>query len=234
MIFSQEGTTRRLVAPAALIAGLVAGAVLSAPAIAAREGPLYEVTVTNATYGQQFTPFLLVTHESSIRLFEIGQPASAGLATLAETGDVAPLSAALDTEPEVNMTAAGAGLTDPGASVTLMIRGRPNRDRLSLAAMLIPTNDAFVALDAVQLPAHGSETHAVHAYDAGSEVNDELCDSIPGPAFVECGGQGGGGAPGNGEGFVHVHRGIYGVGDFTPADRAWQNPVAIVRVRRVN
>jgi hypothetical protein len=100
--------------------------------------------------------------------------------------------------------------------------------------MLIPTNDAFVALDAVHLPAHGSEAHAVRAYDAGSEINDELCVSIPGPGFAECGGPGGGGAPGSGEGFVHVHRGIHGVGDFAPADRAWQNPVAIVRVRRVD
>ena len=26
------------------------------------------------------------------------------------------------------------------------------------------------------------------AYDSGSEVNDELCASIPGPDFEECGG----------------------------------------------
>jgi hypothetical protein len=101
--------------------------------------------------------------------------------------------------------------------------------------MLIPTNDAFVALNAVQLPYPGwpTQTYTAVAYDAGSEVNDELCSSTPGPLFAECGGSGGGGRVGGGEGFVHVHRGMHGVGDFKPIGRDWRNPVAEVRVRLV-
>ncbi|MBA4177703.1 MAG: hypothetical protein C0505_14275 [Leptothrix sp. (in: Bacteria)] len=72
------------------------------------------------------------------------------------------------------------------------------------------------------------------AYDAGSEVNDELCVPIPGPFFAECGGSGGGARPGGGEGFVHVHRGMHGTGDFKSSMRDWRNPVAQVRVRLVN
>lgn len=226
--------TRRTVLQASLICGLFAAALAPLPAAAAREGPLYEVTITNATFNQQFTPLLLVTHESSVRLFEIGAPASSGLATLAEEGNVVPLRAVLDADPNVNMTTAGTGLTNAGTSVTLTIRGRPWRDRLSIAAMLIPTNDAFVALNGVELPFHGSATYTARAYDAGSERNDELCASIPGPNFPECGGPGGGGKPGNGEGFVHVHRGIHGVGNLLPENRTWQNPVAFISVKRVN
>jgi hypothetical protein len=61
-------------------------------------------------------------------------------------------------------------------SVTLRIQANPWRDRLSLAAMLIPTNDAFVALNAVSLPFPGGSLarHTALAHDAGTEVNDEL------------------------------------------------------------
>ncbi len=225
---------RPAAARAALICGFVGAALAPFPAAAGQDGPRYEVTITNATYGQQFTPMLLVTHAAEVRLFEVGAPASSELAMLAEGGNVAPLRALLDADPGVNMTAAGNGLTNPGGTVTLTINGRPWRDRLSIAAMLIPTNDAFVALDSVELPLHGVRTYVASAYDAGSEINDELCASIPGPGFPECGGPGGGGTAGSGEGFVHLHRGIHGVGSFDPADRAWQNPVAFVRIKRVN
>jgi hypothetical protein len=218
--------TRRL-----LLAGLAAAAF----GAQASEGRwTYEVTVTNLTYRQQFTPLLLVTHRPELRLFEAGAPARPELATLAEEGNVAPLRSLLDASAQVTSTTAGAGLLDPGKTVTLTIRGDPWRDRLSLAAMLIPTNDAFVALNAVPLPLPGHPArHTAIAYDAGSEVNDELCSSIPGPFFPECGGSGGGARVGNGEGFVHVHRGMHGVGSFQPAVRDWRNPVARITVRVV-
>jgi hypothetical protein len=195
----------------------------------------YEVTVTNITYNQRFTPLLLATHQPTIRFFTLGQPALPELATLAEEGNVAPLRALLDGSPLVRATAAGSGLLDPGKSQTFQIQGNPWRDRFSVAAMLIPTNDAFVALNAVQLPYPGwpEQRHTAVAYDAGSEVNDELCTSIPGPFFAECGGSGGGARVGGGEGFVHVHRGVHGVGDLKPIGRDWRNPVATVSIRLV-
>jgi hypothetical protein len=153
---------------------------------------------------------------------------------LAEEGNVVPLREALTASPLVVSTAAASGLLDPGKSITLTVQGNPFRDRLSLAAMLIPTNDAFVALNTVALPAFGGTAqHIARAYDAGSEVNDELCSSIPGPFFAECGGSGGGARVGGGEGFVHIHRGVHGVGSFKANARDWRNPVAEVRVRWV-
>jgi hypothetical protein len=219
--------TRRLA-----VAGLAAAAI----GAHADEGHWnYEVTVTNITYNQRFTPLLLATHRPEIQLFTLGQAALPELATLAEEGNVAPLRALLDASPLVKATTAASGLLDPGKSATFRIQGNPWRDRLSLAAMLIPTNDAFVSLNAVQLPYPGwpAQTYTAVAYDAGSEVNDELCSSIPGPFFAECGGSGGGARVGGGEGFVHVHRGMHGVGDFKPSARDWRNPVAQVRVRLV-
>jgi Spondin_N len=195
----------------------------------------YEVTVTNITFNQQFTPLLLTTHKPGISLFKLGQPAIPELATLAEEGNVTPLRALLDSSPLVTATTAAGGLLDAGKSLTFHIQANPWRDRFSVAAMLIPTNDAFVALNGVALPHPGQSavTYKARAYDAGSEVNDELCASIPGPFFAECGGPGAGGRPGGGEGFVHVHRGVHGGGNLKPSNRDWNNPVAEVRIRLV-
>lgn len=225
-------TSINRLARAAALAALAAAA-FGAQATEARW--TYEVTVTNITYNQRFTPLLLATHKDEIRFFKLGEPALPELVTLAEEGNVAPLNGLLQGSPLVTATAAGAGLLDPGKSVTLRIRGNPWRDRLSLAAMLIPTNDAFVAINAAQLPYPGwpTQRYTAVAYDAGSERNDELCSSIPGPFFAECGGSGGGARVGGGEGFVHVHRGMHGTGDFKPSDRDWRNPVATVQIRLV-
>lgn len=198
----------------------------------------FEVTVTNITRGQQFTPLLLATHRASIELFKLGKPASAELATLAEEGNVAPLRAVLAASPDVADTEAGASLTNPGQSVTFTIDAKRSFDRLSIAAMLIPTNDAFMALEGFDLDRvpHGrgrSITVYARAYDAGSERNDELCTSIPGPSFVECGGPGGGARVGGGEGFVHIHNGVHGIGNLNRAVRTWLNPVAEITIRRV-
>lgn len=217
-----------------LAAALATFAVLGSASAQTADKWTYEVTITNIAYNQQFTPVLVVAHKPDIALFKLGQPASPGLVTLAEEGNVAPLRAVLDASASVASTAAAAGLLDPGKSITLTVRGNPWRDRLSLAAMLIPTNDAFMALNTVGLPAYGGvATYIARAYDAGSEVNDELCSSIPGPSFNECGGSGGGARVGGGEGFVHVHRGVHGVGQLKASARDWRNPVAEVRVRWV-
>jgi hypothetical protein len=218
----------------AVALAVLAAAAFTAPLAAATERWNYEVTITNLTYNQRFTPVLMVTHRPDVRLFKVGQPASPQLTTLAEEGNVMPLRDALQANPHVTATAAGAGLVEPGATLTLTVAGNPWRDRLSLAAMLIPTNDAFVALNGVPLPLpNQTGTHTAIAYDAGTEVNDELCNSIPGPSFAECGGPGGGARVGGGEGFVHVHRGMHGIGQFKANVRDWRNPVAKVTIRLV-
>ena len=216
---------------------IISSLAVTAPALAADddEGARFEVTITNLTRGQQFTPILVVSHKPNVKLFELGKPASTGLAILAEEGNTAPLAAALSALPGTGQVVTGSGLTNPGASVTLIVDGRRGFGYLSVAAMLIPTNDAFFALNGVALP-RGNDvlTLTAPAYDSGSERNDELCVSIPGPSFVECGGSGGGAAPvGGEEGYVHVHAGIHGIGSFTAAARDWRNPVALITMRRM-
>ena len=97
--------------------------------------------------------------------------------------------------------------------------------------MLIPTNDGFIALENVRAPKNHRDTAIHHSpvYDAGSEPNDEICANIPGPVC-----QGEPGSPGaGGEGVVHIHAGIHGIGDLDPAIYDWRNPAARVTIERM-
>lgn len=187
----------------------------------------YEVTVTNITKGQSFTPVLSATHSSKIQFFELGNPASDELAELAEGGNVAPLKEALEASGLAVDSTMTDGLLSPGSSVTFTLNAYPY-SRLSVAAMLIPTNDTFMAINKARLPFRGTKTYYAKAYDAGSEMNDELCANIPGPA---CGGEGG--SASEGEGYIYISPGIHGEGDLAASAYDWRDVVAKVEVRRV-
>lgn len=194
-------------------------------------GKLFEVTITNLTPGQAFTPLLVATHSPRLSFFTLGESASPGLALMAEAGDTSLLASELASTGGVSETATNGALLQPGATVSIRIRANRFSDELSFAGMLIPTNDSFVALNGLDLPWSGAPVvRMLNAYDAGSEPNDELCANIPGPV---CGGQGPSPAAG-GEGYVHVSSGIHGEGDLSPARYDWRNPVARVVVRRVD
>ena len=223
----------------AFIVPLVVGALTSNTALAQQTATgqtrSFEVTVTNLTRGQQFTPILVASHRAGVRLFDLGSPASAELETLAEEGNTEPLKTLLSSNPDVKDVVTSSGLLNPGQSVTISVEAGGRFDNVSVAAMLIPTNDAFFAINDHEGP-NGNQTVTLYspAYDAGSEVNNELCASIPGPFFDECGGPGGGAATQGGEeGYVHVHAGIHGIGDLHASVRDWRNPVARITIRRI-
>ena len=214
-----------LVAFGGLSAGMFQSGVVGASG--GDDSGYYKVTITNVTNRQIFTPILVVTHKEGVNLFKLGDPASGPLAALAEGGNTVPLTTMLAGMSGVKDVVTAGPLLMPGQSRTIMVKAGK---RLSLASMLIPTNDGFVALNGVKVGGK-SKTFWVPAYDAGSELNDELCSSIPGP---DCGGPGAPGIPGGGEGFVHIHRGIHGVGDLAPSTFDWNNPVARITVVKVD
>ncbi len=227
---------RGLLGATALLAVLTTGPTAWTQGIFFPSRGTFEVTITNLTRDQRFTPILVVTHNRYVRLFELGSPASEGLEALAEQGDVVGLTDELIATGGVLDTAVSSGLLEPGASVTVALQGGGfGMNHFSVASMLIPTNDAFIAVNGAALPlASRVLTLDSPAYDSGTERNDETCGSIPGPFFLECGGPGMGMAPeGSEEGYVHVHAGIHGIGDLDPAARDWRNPVARISVRRV-
>lgn len=194
---------------------------------------MLEVTVTNLTAGQVFTPLVVASHRKGFRFFETGTSASIPLETLAEGGATGPLAMALSGSADV-MDVVEAGMPlPPGQSMTLTVNAQGTFQHVSLAGMLVPTNDAFVALADVPAPLKpGTSTFYARAYDAGTEANDESCTHIPGPPMT-CMGEGFNTDRTGAEGFVHVHRGIHGGGDLDASLRDWRNPVARVEIRRV-
>ncbi len=203
------------------------------------------VTVTNTTNGTYFTPLLITAHPDSQQLFDLGQPATSELQAMAEGGDISGLEALVGGSDVDTIANPANGLLGPGSSTTASLNtDQSGNTRLSLAAMLLPTNDGFVGLDAIEIPsAPGTYIYYLNAYDAGTEANDERVVGEPGGASGTPGipADPGGRAGSYGQGVtasednptVHIHRGILGdtnpEGGFSDLDSTqhrWLNPVA--------
>jgi len=221
--------------PATRVALSLLGAsmLIGANAFADDYNRTYEVTITNITKGQVFSPPVLVTHKKSIALFELGQPALDELAIVAEDGAGGPLVELISPLPEVAEAQASSAPLLPGASAVYEIRSRSNFAALSIVTMMVNTNDAMAALDSAALPRarNGQRTYYALGYDAGSEANNEDCAFVPGPACPP--GSGNARSTEDAEGYVHIHNGIHGIADLGPAAYDWRNPVAKITIQRV-
>ncbi len=198
----------------------------------------YQVTVTNLTYAQPMSPVALVLHNEG-QLWSIGEMASVALENLAESGD----NSAVLAESIVLSGQGGAGLLLPGMSemldVSYTVTDVNNAPMmLSLATMLVNTNDAFTGINALavnNLAVGESISLTTSSYDSGTEKNSELMTTIPGPA-----------GGGTGEGFnaerddidkVAMHSGIVSADDglivsaLTQGHR-FDNPTLAVMVTR--
>ncbi len=147
----------------------------------------YRVTLTNLTAAQPISPPLLVLHDGSYQLFEIGSTASTGFEIMAEGGDNSTLKNEADAASDVVSTIAGSAPIGPGASSAFTIDAAVSQQTvgLSLAGMLVNTNDAVTGvatIDISSLSINESMVLNAIAYDAGTEANSEAAGTIPGPA----------------------------------------------------
>ena len=223
-------TIFRKLTGAAVIASLV-----FASSSAFASGPkMYRVTITNITNSIIFTPIVVASHRKKISIFELGEPASAALAKIAESGGHDLLDVMLaNNGADVGNSG---GLLLPGTSVDVMVSAEHGARRITVASMMLPTNDGFFALNSVKAPKRGSVTYYSPGYDAGSEFNDDDCAHIPGP---HCGDDGALSADADtDEGYVHIHRGIQGpvtglLDPFKGVVFDWRNPVAKITITRI-
>ncbi len=221
-----------------LTTGLLA--LLASAAVEAQE---LDITITNLTHGSHFTPLLVAAHPPEMHLFEVGKAASTKLRAVAEGGDISGLAADIDGAGGDKVANPAAGLLAPGASTSFSLTTKDANNRLSVVAMVLPTNDGFVGIDSLTIPSTpGNYTYLMNAWDAGTEANNELIvkgSGTPGTAGIPAdplgksgtGGTGVTGADANGK--VHIHRGVIGDTDPTggPSDldsriHRWLNPVA--------
>jgi hypothetical protein len=217
---------------ARLSASVLLAALCLAPAVLA-DGAEYEVTITNITPGQVFTPLLVAAHQNDVQPFVPGQPALVELEILAESGNPAPLAALLGSLPQVGDANIADGVLPPGQSTAVRVRAEAGKDHISVLAMLVPTNDAFIGLNTVPAPkGNKSAMYTAIAWDAGTELDDERCESIPGPPNV-CQGEGYNPDRNDRGDFVRVHSGIHGIEDLSEAAYDWRNPVARIVITRI-
>ncbi len=196
----------------------------------------FEVTAVNLTAAQPLSPIAVMVHDDSFSAFSIGQPASIALETLAEGGDNSELLATAGALADTS----GEGPLGPGASETLAVELPDDNTadmRVTVVSMLVNTNDAITAVNAVDvsgLAVGESMVVSGRSYDTGTEANDELGANIPGPA-------------GGGEGFnevrddlrdqVTLHPGVVGfdgglgTSDLSELHR-WDHPVARFTITR--
>lgn len=221
---------------------LILSSVISLPASAAE----LEISITNLTHGNHFTPLLIAAHDADSHLFQVGEMATSALQKMAEGGDIGDLDAAVMGANGVTVTNPAGGLLAPSAKIDGIMLDTGEMTHLSITAMVLPTNDAFVGLDAWKIPTEaGSYTFTLNAYDAGTEANDEIVNGggmagVPGiPAAP--GGDGGMNATGvmdmSSNDKVHIHPGVLGdtdlqggMSDLDSRVHRWLNPVARVTV----
>ncbi|WP_017446612.1 spondin domain-containing protein [Gayadomonas joobiniege] len=193
---------------------------------------IYQVSLSNFTQDQPFSPPALFTHAADYSLWQVAQPASVALEYLAEGGNAMQLSelSAIKYKMLKEMP------LPPGDTTNWTLELDENTsERISIVTMLVNTNDAFTGITAksLQMLAVGdSYTVMLHAYDAGTEVNDEI--NIPGPAA-------------SGEGFnvsrsgdidrVAIHPGVLTeyelTGSVLSASHKFDNPVGKIMVKRM-
>jgi hypothetical protein len=268
-------TSRSLISLALSAVLVMAGGLAQADGGHRGGASLVYFKIENLTHAITFRPFLIAVHGSKQSVFSSGEPASLALQTMAECGAVDLLAEALSDagadvvanpvneaqpfDPPLGLlfpagtTAADtavpfeAGL--PGeVSGSFVVHDRRNT-KLSVVAMLLPTNDGFAGLDSASLPERGKRTFYLNAYDAGTENNNEVMsddnplDCVPDEPGYPVDPLGNTGSGGSGEfdfeasDRVHVHRGNVGdadpTGGFSDLDsriHRWLNPVVKVTV----
>jgi hypothetical protein len=169
----------------------------------------YQITLTDLTTGQPFSPPVFATHDSSLTLWQPGAAASNGIQQIAETGNRMPLVS--DLTPLVGgsvrdlVTPLSSPLL-PGGTVSIRIQADSAHPWLSSAWMLGRTNDTFSGQHAINLlDIVGTQTFELAAYDAGTEVNTELAADL-----IALGGNGRVAE----NGVIHLSPGLRGIDHF--------------------
>lgn len=248
-----------------LVAGLIASSVLMTAAFADphhyQKKFVYEISITNLTNSAFLSEPVVASHTHDFKVFELGSAnTSPGLEVVAETGSPAALVAELDNSAAVLdvkylMGSAPNGGLLPGETITGTVEASSAFTHVSVFAMIAPSNDSFVSANAIHVPRSGkAEVVFSPGYDAGTEANNELCDTavptnvgdpdsipipppmrpficvftptVPAPPFASVG------APG--EGSILISRGFQGVGNLNPAQFDWRNPTAKITIKRVS
>lgn len=211
---------------------------------------VYTVQITNLTYSQPLSPAAILMHEPGYQVFVDGESASVALEQLAEGGSPTGIMDEASIATEFLDGIATSGPIGPRAqgSVSTLVVPELDTDnlRVSIATMLVDTNDAFTGLNAADISnmvVGQTKSFMAPSWDSGTEANLETAATMPGPAASAAGG--GGAAAGfdaaRDDLFdrVRLHAGVVTDASMeglvtsilTEADR-WDNPTAKIVITR--
>lgn len=201
---------------------------------------MFEVSVTNETAGQPFSPMTLVAHKTAQMFWEVGQPVSVGLEYIAESGNATPWRDTLKDNSMVYLTKEGKGLILPGKSETFTFElseaELADDARLSFAVMLGKTNDGLVLMSGQKINTlkQGESTSVrLLSYDAGTELNRETAATLG-----ALGGEGVNAARDDRANQLTLHAGVVSQDDGLATSalthlEKWDNSVAKVDIKRL-
>jgi len=201
----------------------------------------FEVTITNLTNAQPISPVAALIHQDGFNSIVIGEGAGLGVEMIAEGGSNSEFLSEVQALETTITTQSGNGPIGPGATQTIRLdifESELAGAQLSAIGMLVNTNDAITALNAVaidDIPVGESRTYDTIAYDAGTEADTEAAGTMPGPAD---GGEGFNAERSDAANVVTMHQGVVTRDDglvssvLTQAHR-WDNPVSRVTVTRL-
>ena len=240
--------------PALALGGsvLAASAFAGIGAVAAADGSevTYRVTITNLASGQPQTPPVVVLHNASTSIVEAGAPASEGIRQLAENGNPQVLLDALARDKRVGGVAVGEhpivsggipGAAEVPSFISIEVSGDRKANRISIASMLICTNDGFSIVHDAKLPRKIGQSAVLYsdAYDAGTEINTEAFADLVPPCqgLVGVTGDAEGVGMSNPElaegGVVSPHPGVAGETDLDAGTHAVAENPALIVVERI-
>ena len=210
----------------------------------------YTVSFTNLTYNQPMGPAAIILHAPGYNAFIDGQAASIAIEMLAESGSPDMLLDDASTSASYLSSMSSNGPTPPRAISSTATLSVPLLDvsdiQLSFATMLVNTNDAFTALNAIDISnmTVGQSTSFMSpTWDSGTEANLETAATIPGPIG---GGEAAGFDAARDDLFdrVHFHGGVVTNANATDASleglstsildetHRWNNPTAKITITR--
>jgi len=192
----------------------------------------YSLKIKNITAAQPMSPLAVVVHNSSYNLFTVGNSASIELEKLAESGDNSLVINTVNTN--IEQTKSSSSLLTPSSVQDINITS--NSKYISLATMLVNTNDAFAGLNSYDISAIGvgkSVEINLIAYDAGTESNSETSQSIP-----ELVGEGYNSSRDDTNSLIRAHSGVITADDGLSTSgltsiHKFENPVATITISRI-
>lgn len=137
---------------------------------------------TNYPSNAHFSPLIGLTHNDSVKLYQVGQLASPGVEQVAETGQTGTIVSEIAshiTNNNAQFTVYGSsGQTSGSSEIKFKFSANQAFPNFSFVSMVAPTSDWFVGIDSIKLYESGAwktnEDVNLRVYDAGTEEGENF------------------------------------------------------------